>query len=441
MRTIAAASDADRFGDLTDDLLWHVLSFLPSDDALQTCVLDTRWRDLWRRTTSLHFNVDDCERFRRLVKLIIQLRGKSPLSKCDIITCPDDYAVYGHCYSNTKRLIEFALECQVKELILSNVDFYDIDPPVFDVPFISHHLKTINLHRVNLDCPALDFSGCPILEELKMQNCNIYARKISSTSLKHLCIFDSCMILVDFRIRIFAPDLISLLVDDFSGATPFLEDMPFLVTAHVGLGNSCYDLCTSVQRGCGFDCGCNNYPREGGVLLNGLSNAVNLELILKAETINVRWDLERCPIFSKLKTLLLNEWFTAIDLGCILHSPILEMLTLQLKGIFCSLTRATTAQETIDQPFVCVHLKVVYIECDEVHEEIHKIVNILRTCGILRDHINQGSIITLVLLLRTVMLCAGFSFQKDSQPLLPPPAAASTTADGNWDARSVVMQV
>ncbi|XP_040247415.1 F-box protein At1g19070-like [Aegilops tauschii subsp. strangulata] len=75
MRTIAAASDADRFGDLTDDLLWHVLSFLPSDDALQTCVLDTRWRDLWRRTTSLHFNVDDCERFRRLVKLIINSAG------------------------------------------------------------------------------------------------------------------------------------------------------------------------------------------------------------------------------------------------------------------------------------------------------------------------------------------------------------------------------
>ncbi|KAM3244838.1 hypothetical protein ACQJBY_056278 [Aegilops geniculata] len=288
MRAIAAASDTDRFGDLTDDLLLHVLSFLPSGDALQTCVLDTRWRDLWRRTTSLHLNVDDCERFWRLVKLIIQLRGKSPLAKCEIITCPDDYQVYRHCYSNTKRLIEFALECQVKELILSHVDFYDIDPPVFDVPFISHHLKTINLHRVNLDCPALDFSGCPILEELKMQNCNIYAWKISSKSLKHLCIFNSCMILVDFRIQIFAPDLISLLVDDFIGTTPFLEDMPFLVTAHVGLGNSCYDLCTSVQRGCGFDCGCNNYPTEGGVLLNGLSNAVNLELILKAETVNVR---------------------------------------------------------------------------------------------------------------------------------------------------------
>lgn len=49
MRTIAAARDRDRFCDLTDDLLWHVLSFLPSDVALQTCVLDTRWRALEAR--------------------------------------------------------------------------------------------------------------------------------------------------------------------------------------------------------------------------------------------------------------------------------------------------------------------------------------------------------------------------------------------------------
>ncbi|XBI49748.1 hypothetical protein VPH35_113267 [Triticum aestivum] len=429
MPAIAAVSDRDHFGDLTDDLLSHVLSFLPSDDALQTCVLDTRWRDLWRRTTSLHFNVDDCELFRRLVKLIIQLRGKSPLVKCDIITCPDDYAVFGKWqYMNTKLLIEFALMCQVKELTLSTVDFHAIDPPVFDVPFISHHLKTINLHRVKLKCPALNFSGCPILEELKMQNCNICARKISSKSLKHLCISDSCVIPVDFRIRIFAPDLISLLVADFCGATPFLEDMPFLVTASVGLDDSCYDLCSSAQRGCGFDCCCNNYPTEGGVLLNGLSNAVNLELILTADPVNFiyRWDLEWCPIFSKLKTLLLNEWFTAIDLACILqHSPILEMLTLQL-GNTKSLTRATAAQETIDQSFVCAHLKVVNIESDEVHEEIHKIVNILRTCGILRDHISIKA--------RSSPSCC-FSFQKDPRSLLPPPAAlrpaASTTDDGN----------
>ncbi|KAM0904367.1 hypothetical protein ACQ4PT_018073 [Festuca glaucescens] len=59
MLTMPTASDKDRFSDLTDDLLKHVLSFLPPDEALQTCVLDTRWRDLWRRTTSLVLIFED----------------------------------------------------------------------------------------------------------------------------------------------------------------------------------------------------------------------------------------------------------------------------------------------------------------------------------------------------------------------------------------------
>lgn len=46
-----------------------------------------------------------------------------------------------------------------------------------------------------------------------------------------------------------------------------------------------------------------------------------------------RKDLASCPVFSKLKTLLLNEWCLTDKLGvliCFLHdSPILEKLTLQ----------------------------------------------------------------------------------------------------------------
>jgi hypothetical protein len=48
----------------------------------------------------------------------------------------------------------------------------------------------------------------------------------------------------------------------------------------------------------------------------------------------------------------------------------------------------TGAQETIEQSFVCAHLKVVNIECSKVDEGIHTIVKILRTCAILHDHIS-----------------------------------------------------
>uniref|UniRef100_R7W3F3 Uncharacterized protein n=1 Tax=Aegilops tauschii TaxID=37682 RepID=R7W3F3_AEGTA len=55
----SAGAGDNPFRVLPDDVLEHILSFLPEDDALQTCVLDTQWRDLWRRTTTLRFVYGD----------------------------------------------------------------------------------------------------------------------------------------------------------------------------------------------------------------------------------------------------------------------------------------------------------------------------------------------------------------------------------------------
>ena len=83
-----------------------------------------------------------------------------------------------------------------------------------------------------------------------------------------------------FHIRIFAPGLISLQLDNFDGLAPSLEYMPSLETAYVWLHNSCYDSCHSNRQNCEYeDCSCHAYPVDEGVLLHGLSNAVNLELV------------------------------------------------------------------------------------------------------------------------------------------------------------------
>jgi len=39
----------DRLSDLCDYLLIHILSFLESEKAVQTCILSTRWRNLWKQ--------------------------------------------------------------------------------------------------------------------------------------------------------------------------------------------------------------------------------------------------------------------------------------------------------------------------------------------------------------------------------------------------------
>lgn len=381
----ATASGKDHFGDLTDDLLRHVLSFLPLEDALQTCVLDTRWRNHWRRTTTQDFIVDtrpsslSCERLKQLVELFIRLRGSSPLDRCKIDACFDDDEK--GTYTNTVLLMEYALECQVKELLVS-ADHFEEGRGKLDTPLVSRHLKILHLEYVKLQCSALNFSHCTVLEDLEMRNCRIHAHRISSKSLKRLCITDSCAFLEDFHTRIFAPSLTSLQLDDFDGFPPVIEYMPFLVTAYVGLRDTCHALCCESDG-----CGCYDCPAFDGVL-TGLTNAVNLEFIAQTNMFIDIWYSEWCPIFDKLKTLLLNKCFLASDLVCILkHTPILEVLTLQL-GKTKTWVGATRSQETMEQSFVCTHLEVVNIECRKVDEEIHNILNILSTCGIPREKIS-----------------------------------------------------
>jgi hypothetical protein len=180
----------DPFRLLPDDLLRHVLSFLPNDDALQTCVLDTRWRDLWRRATSLDFtfydgrsDIEKSRRFKQIVKLIICLRGNSPLVKCEM-------GSFGHEEDAEPLLAEYALTCQVEELIVISRDYPN--PTRYDAPFISRHLKILEFCNVYLQGWSLDFSSCPVLEDLALEHCCIHAPSIVSKSLKRLWITGFC---------------------------------------------------------------------------------------------------------------------------------------------------------------------------------------------------------------------------------------------------------
>uniref|UniRef100_A0A0D9XQ55 F-box domain-containing protein n=1 Tax=Leersia perrieri TaxID=77586 RepID=A0A0D9XQ55_9ORYZ len=49
----SSAAGVDNIDDLPDEVLEHVLSFLPSRDAVRTCVLARRWRHLWKAVTAI----------------------------------------------------------------------------------------------------------------------------------------------------------------------------------------------------------------------------------------------------------------------------------------------------------------------------------------------------------------------------------------------------
>ncbi|KAE8787138.1 hypothetical protein D1007_38914 [Hordeum vulgare] len=391
-KSVPPVSAMDHISALPDHILHHMLSFLPAQLAVQTCVLARRWRHLWRSTTGLRIHGLDNENsvkvkdLRKFVDHLLILRERTHLDTVQIAFNEYD----DDDLPDVNLWIRFAVMCKVRVLTLHILQGFYLD--LDDLRLVSRHLVTLDLLGVALQKRSLDFTSCSALEDLKMNECKITADRISSHSLKHLsisyCYSDSIR-----RVRISAPGLVSLKLQDFIGITPFLEDMPLLQAAYVNLGSECMDFCLNYDYGVSY--GANNNTCENCVpinndcsrecvILSGISNAKHLELISEFGMFIFRRDLNHCPTFSKLRTLLLNEyWCETRDLdrlACILkNSPVLEKLTLQLfskgpnhkveiKGSYSSVEKSSAISK---------HLNIVEVKCDEIDERILNVLKFL----------------------------------------------------------------
>ncbi|CAM0947568.1 unnamed protein product [Alopecurus aequalis] len=402
--SIADRIDAlpDLIGALPDCILHHVLSFVPAQAAVQTCVLARRWRHLWRSTTGLRIDGDEHPDFlhlQRFVEYLLLLRERTDLDTVEIKlgNKGDDDNVEHY----VKLWIRFAVMCKARVFNLYN-SVYDIC--LANLPLVSRNLRTLDLRGVILRENFLNFASCPALEDLKMANCDILDSKVSSRSLKHLDITD-CSSKLDYRFRVSTLGLLSLKIAGLEGKTPFLENMALLETAYVELDEDCEDFCLNYDSGahCEDDNNaCENcVPNDDDcssdcVLLGGISSAKHLKLLSESRMFIFRRDLRHCPITTgelifavKLKTLLLNEyWCAAPDLdplACILkNAPVLEKLTLQLfskgpnhkmemKGSYSSTERSSAISE---------HLNIVEVKCNVVDKKIFKVLKFMSSFNI-----------------------------------------------------------
>ncbi|CAM0874785.1 unnamed protein product [Alopecurus aequalis] len=390
------ATTADLIGALPDEILHHLLSFLPAQEAVRTCVLAPRWRHLWKFTTGLRIvefeDAKSVQDVRKFVDHLLILRGHAGLHTFEVELSDflEDDVPYVNLWTR------FAVLCNVRVLTLHLCHIQFRCAKLDDLPLVSQHLRTLDLRGVSLQRSFLDFSSCPALEDLKMRHCQIDVDKISSLSLKRLSII-FCRSALVHRVSVSAPCLISFALDSFAGRTPLLESMPILETATVELGRACSDFCHN-YRIRGF-CGTNGAPcvnclayndgNSNTVLLGAIYNAKHLELISPLGMIIFTKDLKMCPTFNKLKTLLLNVyWCVGPDfdaLTCILkHSPVLEKLTLQLvseehthkvemKGSYSSTERSTAISE---------HLKLISVKYSVVDDRVLQLLKFLCTFNI-----------------------------------------------------------
>ncbi|XP_071674916.1 F-box protein At5g03100 [Lolium perenne] len=392
------AAGVDRIGALPDEILHHLLSFLPAEEAVRTCVLARRWRHVWKFTTGLRIvESEDFPRsiqdVRDFVDYLLILRGHEPLNtfEVELSDLSQDDAPYLNLWAR------FALLCKVRELTLCLYHTDYLCAKLDGLPIVSRNLTTLNLRGVGLQGGFLDFSRCPALEDLRMRHCQIDVDKISSLSLKRLSIV-FCRSALDHRVTVSAPRLVSFTLDSFAGRTPLLEIMPMLESALVELGRACTDFCHN-YRSRGF-CAANSAARcanclayndesSNTVLLGAIYNAEHLQLISPLGMMIFARDLKSCPTFNKLKTLLLNSyWCVGPDfdaLTCILkHSPVLEKLTLQLvseeevhkvemKGSYSSTEKPTGISE---------HLKLVSVKYNVVDDRVLQLLKFMCTFNI-----------------------------------------------------------
>jgi len=131
----------DRLSDLSDCVLLHILSFLDTKHAVQTCILSPRWNNLWKHLSSLklssiHFP-KNLKGFTKFVSRVFSLRN----DKTSLLAL--DFERSGKTDPHLlKRILKYAFSHDVQQLRVDVNCFIPQFPPSF---FSCHTLTTLNL--------------------------------------------------------------------------------------------------------------------------------------------------------------------------------------------------------------------------------------------------------------------------------------------------------
>ncbi|TVU03878.1 hypothetical protein EJB05_50570, partial [Eragrostis curvula] len=372
----------DHIGALPDDALHHILSFLPAQDVVRTCVLAQRWRHLWKSTRALRIiSPGSIAEIKMFVDHLLLLRAGSPIDKFELHTCKGLSKDDIHVILWVRSVVACKAQAIELDIFQSFHNWLELDD--LHLVFASQHLTRLEFAYVAFNDSILNFSRCTALQDLHIRMCYFQAKRISSHSLKRLS-FTECRSSDRIRTRIHTPNLISLCLDKAFPRAPVLETMPSLSEAVVAIHDGCADLCNVLCEN--FSCAaCYGLEEKDTscVLLQGLSSAENLTLTAQSQMFIFRRDLKWFPTFRNLKKLLLNEHWSVPDLSalsCILeHSPVLEKLTLQLfsKGPKHNVHIKGSPDPKETPAARLQHLKIVEVKCKLVDENVLNVLKFL----------------------------------------------------------------
>lgn len=234
--------EKDRLSDLPDFVLLHILKFMNAKQAVQTCVLSKRWKNLWKCLTKLALNSSDftgLTYFSKFVSWILSNRDDS-ISLTDIDLkrkgCIEtellDYVMTYAVSHNVQMLsIEVNLNFEhgfklhpcvffCKSLTYLKLSIWAI-PWMTELPSSLHlpALKNLHLEHVtfaaNENGCAEPFSNCHTLSTLVLDRCNLHRDAkflcISNSKLSCLSIGSTIQEVV-YKVVLSTPNLNSLTV-------------------------------------------------------------------------------------------------------------------------------------------------------------------------------------------------------------------------------------
>ncbi|XP_057465395.1 F-box/LRR-repeat protein At4g14103-like isoform X2 [Actinidia eriantha] len=215
--------DEDKISNLPDCILQHVLSFLPTKDAVATCILSTRWKDLW--TFVRYIDFDDAllyyseengwyplkmTCFMNFVERVLLLRHGSNMEKFRL-SCRVCFNA-----SRIHAWVSAAIKHKVEELDLCLF----VETP-FTLPRCVFDSESLTVVKIEMNC-VLELPTCISFPQLKTLHLALVTFTDDDSTQKLL---SSCPVLQDLaildcewmnlkRIMVSIPTLKSLTIDD-----------------------------------------------------------------------------------------------------------------------------------------------------------------------------------------------------------------------------------
>ncbi|XP_030506129.2 putative FBD-associated F-box protein At5g22720 [Cannabis sativa] len=162
--SLVGVDENDRISRLPDAVIHHIMSFLPTEDVVRTCILSKRWKFIWYSVPTLSFvfsdfNSGDVDKFYNYLHKYLKNRKRGVYFFADSVMTSFKLDVIDHYQSSKVDLVDkwlgFAVENKVNEISLAVIgmcddgsyDFYCV-PKMLDN---ARYLTVLELNGVKLD--------------------------------------------------------------------------------------------------------------------------------------------------------------------------------------------------------------------------------------------------------------------------------------------------